>query len=369
MRAFAHQQPDRTPLFEILCAYHPIYWDICGRTIATDAVMAWDAMADGVVESEFVEASAQAQFAACKFFEFDMVRLTGCPRAGYVRPVKTGIRTWMRNGLDYVYNDRTHLVELANPARAQADSNRVSEEQRRREIETWDGGAPDVSDVPDPVVARVRELAGEAGIDWVYMAEIGAGTGAAFYPPFQLMWMAQEPDLVRRWLDMQKAATFPRTEAAIRNGCEIVAMGGDVSCDKGPFISPQMYRDFLLPVIREHVDLIHRNNAMAVYTSDGNHWPIKEDLFFNSAIDGYKEVDKAAGMTWPRLIAAGVSEKVCIIGNLDARHTLCHGTPDEVRADRVGDRVMDVQEVESLSRGHLHRWRRGPARRADLRTR
>ena len=32
-RAFAHQEPDRTPLYEIFQAYHPIHWSICGRTI------------------------------------------------------------------------------------------------------------------------------------------------------------------------------------------------------------------------------------------------------------------------------------------------------------------------------------------------
>jgi uroporphyrinogen-III decarboxylase len=44
-------------------------------------------------------------------------------------------------------------------------------------------------------------------------------------------------------------------------------------------------------------------------------------------------VDKAAGMTWPRLIQEGVADRICVIGNIDARHTLCHGTPSEVHAE------------------------------------
>ena len=58
-------------------------------------------------------------------------------------------------------------------------------------------------------------------------------------------------------------------------------------------------------------------------------------MFSQSGIDGYKEVDKAAGMTWPRLIEEGVAERVCIIGNIDARHTLCHGTSEEVRTEVI----------------------------------
>ncbi len=30
-RVFEHVAPGRMPLFEILCQYHPIYWDVCGR--------------------------------------------------------------------------------------------------------------------------------------------------------------------------------------------------------------------------------------------------------------------------------------------------------------------------------------------------
>src|SRR5664279_1455880 len=119
----------------------------------------------------------------------------------------------------------------------------------------------------------------------------------------------------------------------LRRGYEVVAFGGDVSCDKGPFISPRHYHELILPVIQEHATVIHNGGAKAVYTSDGNHWPIAEDFFFNSGVDGYKEVDQAAGMTWPRLIEAGVDRRLCILGNLDARYTLCLGTPEQVKQE------------------------------------
>ena len=186
--AFAHEAPDRTPLFEIFQSFHPIHWNICGRTIATDAVMCWDAMADGVDWRELSEASARAQFAIGKFFGLDMVRLSG-PVAGpgYEKPVKTGPKAWTRGGLDYVLNERTRMVEYAHPAEALSDSNKISEQDLIEEIEAWDGTAPDPAAESFLVYQRVRELAEQEGIYWVYMGEVGAGTGAAFYPPFQLM--------------------------------------------------------------------------------------------------------------------------------------------------------------------------------------
>jgi len=306
MKAFAHQAPDRTPLFELFQPYHPIHWDICGRTVATDMAMAWDAMAEGIAWEELLQAHVKAQYTIRKFFGLDMVRLNGVPRRDYPRPVKTGKTTWTLNGVEYCLNPRTQLVEIANPGAEAAYSRRISEEQTRRELERWDGSAPAPPAEPDPVLTGVRELARADGLDWVYMGEVGAGTGVAFYPPFMLMWLIEEPELFELWMEKQKLAGFVRTRQLIESGCTVIAMGGDVSGDKGPFISPAHYRRFILP-----------------------------EMFFQSGVDGYKEVDKAAGMDWPRLIAEGVAERVCIIGNLDARYTLCHGTTEEVRAEVV----------------------------------
>ncbi|MHB9134161.1 MAG: uroporphyrinogen decarboxylase family protein [Armatimonadota bacterium] len=333
MQAFAHQVPDRTPLFEIFQRFQPIHWEVCGRNVATDETLYWDAKADGIAWEELIEAEAQSAFQIAKYFGLDMVRLNGGTPKDYVRPVKTGETNWTLDGVEYTLNERTKLVELAHPSEANSYSRRMSEEQVIAVIEAWEGPAPYTPSEPDPVYRRVRELAEADGLEWVYMGEIGAGTGVAFYPPFMLMWMLTEPELYARWLEMQKAAVFPRTRDLVAQGNQVIAMGGDVSSDKGPFISPALYHEFILPVIQEHVQIIHDAGGLAVYTSDGNHWDIKDDFFFNSNIDGYKEVDNAAGMTFDRLIEAGIDKKVCIIGNIDARYTLCHGAPAEVREE------------------------------------
>ncbi len=333
LQALSHQRPDRTPLFELFVPYHPIHWAICGRNIATDNAMAWDAMADGIKPDELLQAEIEAEYAIRRFFGLDMVRLNGWPGRDYVRPVKVAKNRWTRNGVPYYFNDRTKLVELENPAQTMRDSRRHSEDALRKRVEEWDGKTPTFAEEPDPLFEGIKKRAERDGVDWVYMGECGTTTGVAFYPPFLMMWMIEEPDLYLRWCEMQKGYGLARIRQLIRSGCSVIATGGDVSCDKGPFLSPALYHKFILPAIRECVGLIHELGAKAVYTSDGNHWPIRDDFFFNSGIDGYKEVDKAAGMTWPRLIAEGVADRVCILGNIDARHTLCLGSPADVRAE------------------------------------
>ena len=333
--AFAFRAPDRTPLFEIYSPFHPIYWDICGRTPATDAGLYWDALAEGITSAELLELSVDAQYRINRYFEVDMVRLNGPLGAGGERPVKTGANTWTRGGVDYHRDPRTDLVVLANPGAEQSYTHRFLEDETRRRLEEWDGTVPDLPRGPDLFNEKIRARAEDDGVEWVHMAEIGAGTGVAFYSPFLLMWMIDEPELCHRWIEMQKLPALEQTRRAVAGGATVVAMGGDVSCDKGPIASPALYREFILPVIQEHVRVIHEAGARAVYTSDGNHWAIRDEFFFESGIDGYKEVDKAAGMTWPRLIEEGVAERVCILGNMDARYTMCLGTPEDVRREVV----------------------------------
>ena len=90
MQALAHDQPERTPLFEIFQPFHPIHWDICGRNIATDQAMLWDAMAEGVSSDELVETKAKAVFDINKFFGLDMIHFPGDPPATLGELTKTG---------------------------------------------------------------------------------------------------------------------------------------------------------------------------------------------------------------------------------------------------------------------------------------
>lgn len=332
-KAFAHQKPDRTPLFEIFWPYQPIYWDIAGRNMATDQALAWDAMADGVSWDELTDAQAKADLAMLEFFELDMVHVEyGTPR-NYMRPIKTGPKTWKRNNRDYHWDDHIHLV-VPTHTRAE-DGNEILAGMSEDDFEQKVKAEADLS-LPTADLellerfVRLRRMADAKGLQPVYMAEVGAGTAAAQYPPCMWMWMMEDDPLYTHWLKRKRAYGLAMTEEYLKRGATVVALGGDVSTDNGPMISPALYTQYVLPVVQEQVALVHRYDAKAVYTSDGNHWKIKQEFFFDSGVDGYKEVDYAAGMRFPRLIEEGIKDRVTIIGNVDARQTLCLGTPEQV---------------------------------------
>jgi len=347
MNAFEHRTPDRTPLFEIFQPYHPIHWDICGHNLATDQRLSWDAQADGVAWEKIVEDEAQAKVEMAEYFGLDMIHLGFNIPRDFERPVKTGENEWTLHGIEYSWSEIKCLIEEKNPADRGSLHSRMKEKDLIRELQEWDGSISDVSQDRLAVLKRVKEIVDQKGMSLVWMGEVGSGTGVAFYPPWQLMWFYDKPDLLRRWLRKRTDEALVLMKTLIDNGCEVIAFGGDVSGDKGPFISPRLYHEFILPQIQEEVAFIHSKEAKAVYTADGNHWPIKEDFFFNSGIDGYKEIDKAAGMTMNRLVPE-IKDRVCLIGNIDARFNLCLGNPTTVR-----DEVLKCLEVCWGDGGHI----------------
>ncbi|MFA6715401.1 MAG: uroporphyrinogen decarboxylase family protein [Victivallaceae bacterium] len=348
--AFMHLENDRTPLFELFWDFHPIYWDVCGRNPATDESVYWDALSEGISLTELVEYQAQAKYKMAKFFGLDIINVGFNVETIPFRPKKTGKGKWLLDKEEYYFDDRTKRIRKLNYTAKDAFSCGKSEEDEREFIKrNFNCEIKKIAPERLLVLKRLKELAEKDGRDLVYMGEIGAGTGVAQYPEFMLMWMIAEPDLLQKWIQIKARQAFYETTELISAGCEIIALGGDVSCDKGPLISPGHYREFVLPVIREHVDIVHKMGAFAVYTSDGNHWKIKDDFFFNSGIDGYKEVDCAAGMTFSRLVDEGVKDRVCIIGNIDARHLLCNGSAEEVKRN-----VIDCLELgRKTPGGHI----------------
>ncbi len=111
--------------------------------------------------------------------------------------------------------------------------------------------------------------------------------------------VALEPELVGRLLQAQAARGEKMADAAAAVGIRIMSGGGDFASPKGPFYSPAAYRALWTPAIRRVTERCHTNGQFHKYASDGNLWPVAEDLF--PYVDGFYELDELAGMDLPRL--------------------------------------------------------------------
>ncbi|MHB1157331.1 MAG: uroporphyrinogen decarboxylase family protein [Phycisphaerales bacterium] len=158
--------------------------------------------------------------------------------------------------------------------------------------------------------------------------------GFVFIPFDQPLWLEAsvvQPELVARYLRLHTRIEIQRIAAMTAAGAKLIFGGGDMASNQGPMYSPGVFHDLVLPCLRELAQACHRAGAYFLFASDGNLWPVADDLFGASGVDGYYEIDRRAGMDlnllrdrFPRLTLVG--------GNISSQ-TLSRGSAAEVVAE------------------------------------
>jgi uroporphyrinogen decarboxylase len=173
---------------------------------------------------------------------------------------------------------------------------------------------------------------------------------AAFGPPYELFngigqggfeeWMmtfASEPDyvdalygeLTEAWLENLRAF-----HGAVGGQVQIVQVCDDFGTQNAPFLSPEMFRERLLPAYRRGLDWIHEHTSWKVLLhSDGALVPLLP-LIIEMGVDILNPVQtSAAGMAPERLKSEFGARLVFWGGSCDPQSTLARGTPAQVAAE------------------------------------
>ena len=111
-------------------------------------------------------------------------------------------------------------------------------------------------------------------------------------------------------------------------GAELVFDCTDYCLKEGPFFPLWIYRDLIFPNLRKLVEAAHSKGVFFVKHTDGNIWPIIDDLEA-TGIDALHSVDPSAGMKLAE-VKQGYGDKVAVCGNVDAATTMAYGTPGQV---------------------------------------
>lgn len=143
-----------------------------------------------------------------------------------------------------------------------------------------------------------------------------------------LMAMASQPRFAHRLLDLVADLNIRIMRRAIRAGADTVSLGDDYCSNKGPLMSPAMFREFLLPNLTRAILAIHEEGALCIKHCDGNLWPILDDLV-SAGIDCVNPLEPVAGMDMGE-VKRRYGDRVAIMGNIDCGHLLCHGRAQEI---------------------------------------
>ena len=128
-------------------------------------------------------------------------------------------------------------------------------------------------------------------------------------------------------------------------GTNVVALEGDLAFNTNTLISPDHYRKFLLPFHTEIVEAAHKAGLKIIKHSDGNLWPIMDDLLA-AGFDGIHPFQpQSMDIAEAKKKLAG---KAAIVGNIDCSFLLPFGTEQEVR-----QAVRDTIRIAAPGGGYI----------------
>jgi len=254
----------------------------------------------------------------------DMTRMPYGPHVPGETRTEQGMRVHQERWTSWIverpFHDMPTLVEWVKGEIAktnaleygQAYVERLHGEIRAR-LDNFAAGDPD----GDPTVLILETGAGLTEMYWA--------TGMERFSYLTV----DEPDLVEEWLVARNEAELRRVAAIADPGLlPIVLTYDDIAYKNAPLFSPAWLREHWLPCLKRLVDAWHARDTCCIFHSDGNLWPVLDDLV-GAGIDGINPLEVLAGMT-----VEGVREAypdLILTGGVDVSQLLPLGTPEEVR--------------------------------------
>ena len=140
--------------------------------------------------------------------------------------------------------------------------------------------------------------------------------------------MVKNPELVQRANEIVTDYELRFFKNCFEAGADMVFISGDWAMTKGPMVSYEFTKKFIVPPLKKIADLTHSYGKPIFKHSDGNIWPIY-DLIIGAGVDGIHPIDPMAGMDMAEAKAV-FGDKVCLMGNVSCAFSLVSGTVDEV---------------------------------------
>jgi len=161
-----------------------------------------------------------------------------------------------------------------------------------------------------------------------------AAVGEEVFAPLQYMRAGlqnmvldfyDQPELVHRLADIAASYHIRLYEILIGLGVDIIFLGDDYTAKTGPMISPEHFREFLLPAFTRVVRAIKKAGGFVIKHTDGDCWKLLP-MMREAGVDMFGPLES------PYMDLAKVRDTLDagVMGNISV-DLLGRGTPEEVR--------------------------------------
>jgi hypothetical protein len=315
--AFGHSAPDRTPVFEYVLL-PPVAEHILGRPFVEylAGMEPWLEMARETGFERALRCYAEARMEIAARLGHDMIFASPNPVPG----------------APYVYDPLSELGARFEVAR-DGDPVQRLHARNRRVAETMAGPLPQDSLL---VYDLLRAEMARRGMDLPIAAPAyfhGIWTDSDL-----MQVMLIEPEVAREHFRLATARARAVIADYARLGIEMIGIGGDFAGTR-LLISPESYRSFIVPEVRECAEAVRAAGAWSINASDGDLWPVMGDFLAGCGVDAYLEIDMGAGMDLAEL-RRRYGGRFTFLGNMDCGRILSFSSPEEIA--RVTREILDA---------------------------
>jgi len=142
--------------------------------------------------------------------------------------------------------------------------------------------------------------------------------------------MVEDPQFIHELLDAYTWRAIEYGKALIKAGVDAVQINADYCYNQGPWISPRLFREFILPRMKQHCEAFHREGSYVLKHTDGNSWLLL-DMMVEAGIDGLHGIQPSIGMDINKL-KEKYGRKITLFGAVDC-DTLVRGSPTDVERE------------------------------------
>lgn len=347
LRAMELQEPDILPIFPTgICAN--ISEKILGRVVVYRNPKLYLELCERGKIKEANEKVAQDQIDIAEKMNFDCVRDTNQLGAWFTDPAweympsdakvkKISEKEWEINGVKVLYSE--DIMSLYTPTPIVPSDEDKAKELLREKIANIE--------VPEEEYLSIRRIA-KAVKGKRFIIGVIQGTFVPFYGGFEnlLVWMRTNPSLYRLWSEYYLKVNIERAKLKIEAGADAIFENDDYATNVSPMISPQLFKEFVVPNLKKLRDETHKKGAFFIKHTDGNINMILKDIV-DAKIDALHSIEINAGMDIGK-VKDQFGDKICLLGNIDQARTLTQPNQEKVVKD-----TLECIEKASYGGGHV----------------
>ncbi|MEM3502399.1 MAG: uroporphyrinogen decarboxylase family protein [Candidatus Bathyarchaeia archaeon] len=140
----------------------------------------------------------------------------------------------------------------------------------------------------------------------------------------------RRPEFARKLIDLVFKYQLGLLRRIIDVGVDLIVEGDDLADSKGPMFSPRLLRKYFFPYIKRMVEECKSHNIPVMKHSDGNLYPILEDLI-SLGIDGLHPIEPSVmDLAKVKMI---YGDRIFLRGNVDCAYILPFGSENQVRCE------------------------------------